>query len=190
MQAMTVVSSPSTPFFSRPQRPKSSCFHPSLPRYRSPVYPVIYDANRTVLSLPPLINGEHSKIGLGTRNVFIECTGTDLTKAHLVLSTVVAMFSEYCDAPFTVEPVQVRRACVSSDSAEAARVALLLLRVLSSPAPRLAHSRCNVACPSLSTHTHATAGHLRVAAAAGGGGRLHDAAHGAAARELRDGGNP
>lgn len=71
------------------------------------MYPIIYDANRTVLSLPPLINGEHSKIGLSTRNVFIECTATDLTKAHLVLNTVVSMFSEYCDAPFTVEPVQV-----------------------------------------------------------------------------------
>jgi phenylalanyl-tRNA synthetase beta chain len=74
------------------------------------VYPIIFDAKRTVLSLPPLINGEHSKIGLATRNVFIECTATDLTKAHLVLNTVVAMFSEYCDARFTVEPVQVRQA--------------------------------------------------------------------------------
>jgi len=72
------------------------------------VFPVIYDANRTVLSLPPLINSEHSKIGLATRNVLVECTGTDLTKAHLVLSTVCAMFSEYCDVPFEVEPVQVR----------------------------------------------------------------------------------
>ncbi|CAE7939432.1 beta-PheRS, partial [Symbiodinium sp. KB8] len=27
----------------------------------SPVYPVIYDKNRTLLSLPPIINGEHSK---------------------------------------------------------------------------------------------------------------------------------
>lgn len=72
------------------------------------MYPVIFDANRTVLSLPPLINGEHSKIGLHTRNVFIECTATDLTKAQLVLNTVVAMFSEYAEDPFSVEPVQVR----------------------------------------------------------------------------------
>lgn len=73
----------------------------------SPVYPVIYDAKRTVLSLPPIINGEHSKISLSTRNVFIECTGTDLTKAHVVLNTVVAMFSEYAAAPFTAETVEV-----------------------------------------------------------------------------------
>ena len=73
----------------------------------SPVYPVVLDANETVLSLPPIINGDHSKITLATKNVFIECTATDLTKANIVLDTVVAMFSEYCAQPFTVEPVQV-----------------------------------------------------------------------------------
>jgi phenylalanyl-tRNA synthetase beta chain len=73
----------------------------------SPVFPVIYDAKRTVLSLPPIINGEHSKISLATRNVLVECTATDLTKANIVLNTVVAMFSEYCAAPFEVEGVRV-----------------------------------------------------------------------------------
>jgi phenylalanyl-tRNA synthetase beta chain len=38
-----------------------------------PFYPVIYDANGVVLSLPPIINGDHSKIKLSTKNVFIEC---------------------------------------------------------------------------------------------------------------------
>ncbi|KAG0475904.1 hypothetical protein HPP92_012745 [Vanilla planifolia] len=38
----------------------------------SPVYPVIYDRYRTVLSLPPIINGAHSAISLKTKNVFIE----------------------------------------------------------------------------------------------------------------------
>ncbi|KAI7840445.1 hypothetical protein COHA_005871 [Chlorella ohadii] len=71
------------------------------------VYPVIYDANRTVLSLPPIINGAHSAISLDTQDVFIECTATDLTKAKVVLNTVVAMFSQYCERPFEVEPVEV-----------------------------------------------------------------------------------
>ncbi|EES17722.1 hypothetical protein BDA96_09G049100 [Sorghum bicolor] len=73
----------------------------------SPVYPVIYDSNRTVLSLPPIINGAHSAITLATRNVFIECTATDLTKANIVLNTMVTMFSEYCETKFEVEPVEV-----------------------------------------------------------------------------------
>ena len=73
----------------------------------SPVYPVIYDANGVVMSLPPLINGEHSKISLKTRNVFIEVTAVDKTKAHIVLDTIVALFSEYCEKPFEVEMVEV-----------------------------------------------------------------------------------
>jgi phenylalanyl-tRNA synthetase beta chain len=73
----------------------------------SVVYPVILDSNRTVLSLPPVINGARSAISLDTRDVFIECTATDLTKARVVLNTVCAMFSEYCATPFEVEPVEV-----------------------------------------------------------------------------------
>ncbi|KAH7849285.1 hypothetical protein Vadar_015592 [Vaccinium darrowii] len=73
----------------------------------SPVYPVLYDRNRTVLSLPPIINGAHSAITLKTKNVFIECTATDLTKAKVVLNTMVTMFSMYCERKFEVEPVQV-----------------------------------------------------------------------------------
>lgn len=73
----------------------------------SPVYPVVFDANRVVCSLPPIINGEHSKIKLSTRDVFIECTATDMTKAHIACNTLVAMFSQHCDKPFEVEPVEV-----------------------------------------------------------------------------------
>ncbi|XP_036673397.3 phenylalanine--tRNA ligase beta subunit [Drosophila suzukii] len=73
----------------------------------SPVYPVIYDANRVVLSLPPIINGDHSKISLKTKNVFIECTATDRTKAKVVLDTIVCLFSEHCAQKFTVEPCDV-----------------------------------------------------------------------------------
>ncbi|KAL8030992.1 hypothetical protein ABFX02_14G322000 [Erythranthe guttata] len=73
----------------------------------SPVFPVIYDRSRTVLSLPPIINGAHSAISLKTKNVFIECTATDLTKANIVLNTMVTMFSVYCERKFEVEPVEV-----------------------------------------------------------------------------------
>lgn len=71
------------------------------------VYPAIFDAGRKLLSLPPIINGAHSAISLATRDVFIECTATDLTKAKVVLNTVACMFSEYCTRPFEVEPVEV-----------------------------------------------------------------------------------
>ncbi|KAI9645940.1 phenylalanine--tRNA ligase subunit beta [Ciborinia camelliae] len=72
-----------------------------------PVYPVIYDSNRTVMSMPPIINGNHSKITLDTKNVFIEMTGTDRTKLEIVNNIIVSMFSQYCAEPFTIEPVEI-----------------------------------------------------------------------------------
>merc|ERR1719486_1407310 len=76
----------------------------------SPIYPVIYDSKRVVLSQPPIINSEHSKITLDTKDVLIECTATDLTKANITLNTVCPMFAEYCTAPFKIEPVEVEYA--------------------------------------------------------------------------------
>ena len=73
----------------------------------SPVYPIIYDKHRTVLSMPPIINSNHSKITLATRNVFIDITATDKTKLEIVNHMLVAMFSGYCDDPFTIEPVNI-----------------------------------------------------------------------------------
>ncbi|KAI1005721.1 Phenylalanine--tRNA ligase beta subunit [Podosphaera aphanis] len=72
-----------------------------------PVYPVIYDSRRVVCSMPPIINGDHSKITLNTSNVFIEITATDRTKLEIVNNIIVAMFSQYCAEPFTIEPVKV-----------------------------------------------------------------------------------
>lgn len=73
----------------------------------SPVYPIIYDKNRTVLSLPPIINSNHSKITLDTKNVFIDITATDKTKLEIVNNIIVSMFSQYCAEPFTIEPVKI-----------------------------------------------------------------------------------
>ena len=73
----------------------------------SPVYPVIYDANRVVCSMPPIINGDQSKITKDTKNVFIEVTATDKTKVEIVVNTLVAMFSQYTAEQFTVEPIKI-----------------------------------------------------------------------------------
>jgi phenylalanyl-tRNA synthetase beta chain len=85
--------------------------HPDLKEYcriirDSPVFPLVSDA-QGVLSLPPIINSERTKISLNTQNVFIEMTATDLTKANVCLNIFVTAFSQYCTEPFTVEPVAV-----------------------------------------------------------------------------------
>ncbi|KDN53536.1 putative FRS1-phenylalanyl-tRNA synthetase, beta subunit, cytosolic [Tilletiaria anomala UBC 951] len=73
----------------------------------SPVYPVIYDANRVVCSLPPIINSNHSRITLDTKDVMIEITAVDETRLEFAMNALVAMFSEYCAEPFTVEPMKI-----------------------------------------------------------------------------------
>ncbi|CAR28395.1 hypothetical protein ZYGR_0S00230 [Zygosaccharomyces rouxii] len=73
----------------------------------SPIFPVIKDNNGTVCSLPPLINSDHSKISLDTKNIFIEITAVDKTKAEIVLEQLVTMFARYCKEPFSVEPVEI-----------------------------------------------------------------------------------
>jgi phenylalanyl-tRNA synthetase beta chain len=72
-----------------------------------PRYPVIEDADGVVLSLPPIINSERSKITTATRNIFVEVTAIDNTKAHIVLNTVLALFSEYCDEQYTAHAVRI-----------------------------------------------------------------------------------
>jgi len=70
-------------------------------------YPVIRDANGIVMSMPPIINGEHSKITLSSRNIFIEITATDQTKANITLDIITTLFSYHCDDQFNIEPVDV-----------------------------------------------------------------------------------
>ena len=67
----------------------------------SPVYPIIYDATEQVLSMPPIINSQHTKITLQTKNVFIDVTATDRTKLNTVINMVVTMFAQYTAEPFS-----------------------------------------------------------------------------------------
>jgi phenylalanyl-tRNA synthetase beta chain len=60
-----------------------------------------------VLSLPPIINGEHSKITLNTKNVLIEVTATDYTKAIMGLTIIVSGFSLYASKKFEIEQVKI-----------------------------------------------------------------------------------
>ncbi|KAI1109629.1 phenylalanyl-tRNA synthetase [Nemania sp. NC0429] len=76
----------------------------------APRYPVIYDSKEVVCSLPPIINGNHSKITLNTTNVFIELTATDRTKLEVICNSMVTMFSQYSSDPFTVEPMLIKEA--------------------------------------------------------------------------------
>jgi phenylalanyl-tRNA synthetase beta chain len=72
-----------------------------------PLFPAIVDSQGRIMSVPPLINSDHSKIRVETKNVFIEVTAKDSHKANIVLNTLIAMFSVYCIDKFTVEEVVI-----------------------------------------------------------------------------------
>ena len=70
-------------------------------------YPVMMDSNGVIMSLPPIINSQHTKMTLNTHNVLLDVTGLDNTKCEIVLNTLISMFSIYSKTPFTVEEIKV-----------------------------------------------------------------------------------
>ena len=72
-----------------------------------PLWPVVRDSEKHVLSLPPIINSELTKITLDTKDVFIETTALDLTRAMNALVVLCSAFSLYSTTPFQVEQVNV-----------------------------------------------------------------------------------
>jgi len=73
----------------------------------SPVVPLFVDATDQVLSMPPLINSDFTKITLDTKDIFFDLTATDPTKLDIVLNEIVAMFAEYATPQFSVEAVEI-----------------------------------------------------------------------------------
>src|SRR5215469_5941637 len=71
---------------------------------KSDTYPIILDAQNNVLSFPPIINGNLTKIGTSTKNLFIEVTANNLKAADDVLS-VLAM--ALYDSGFEIETVSI-----------------------------------------------------------------------------------
>jgi len=58
-------------------------------------YPVFIDAKNKILSMPPIINSnETGKITTDTKEVFIECSGSDLNVLKKILNIIVTTFAE------------------------------------------------------------------------------------------------
>jgi len=56
-------------------------------------YPLILDAKDQVLSFPPIINGQRTRVSHGTRDLFIDVTGLD-RKVYTALNIVVTSLAE------------------------------------------------------------------------------------------------
>jgi phenylalanyl-tRNA synthetase beta chain len=56
--------------------------------------PLLIDANGNILSMPPIINSELTKVSTRTKNLFIDVTGTDLKAVEDALAILVANLAE------------------------------------------------------------------------------------------------
>ena len=72
-----------------------------------PRFPILEDANGQVLSMPPIINSEETRVSEGTTNLFFDVTGTDLKTICQVLNIFCALLT---DRGAEVGSVEVRYA--------------------------------------------------------------------------------
>ncbi|MDD4281718.1 MAG: phenylalanine--tRNA ligase subunit beta [Candidatus Methanofastidiosa archaeon] len=74
--------------------------HPKGQEYRHlveghDVYPLLVDSEGTVLTMPPIINSEHTgKVTTETKNVFVDVTGYDIETLKTALNVIVSAFAE------------------------------------------------------------------------------------------------
>ncbi|WP_305512256.1 phenylalanine--tRNA ligase subunit beta [Methanobrevibacter sp. V14] len=57
-------------------------------------YPLILDKNNNVLSMPPIINGELTKLHESTKNIIVDVTGTDEKAVNQTLNIICSSFAE------------------------------------------------------------------------------------------------
>jgi len=68
-------------------------------------YPIILDRNEKILSFPPIINGELTRVDSKTKNLFIDVTGLDFNAINQGLNILVTALS---DMGGSLESVQVK----------------------------------------------------------------------------------
>jgi phenylalanyl-tRNA synthetase beta chain len=66
-------------------------------------YPVILDRNGEVLSFPPIINGERTRLSETTQEVFIDVTGTDRKAVDTAMNILVTGLLDRCGRACSVE---------------------------------------------------------------------------------------
>jgi len=57
-------------------------------------YPILMDAKGMVLSMPPIINSEHTRIDEATESIFVDVTATDWKAMNEVLNILVTTFAD------------------------------------------------------------------------------------------------
>ena len=70
------------------------------------IYPVLMDSRGNLLSFPPVINAEYTRIKGGVKNLLVEVTGVDKTTVDKVLANIAATLA---DIGFNLETVSINQ---------------------------------------------------------------------------------
>ena len=66
-------------------------------------YPILMDSKGMVLSMPPIINSEHTRIDEATDSIFVDVTATDWKAMNEVLNIIVTTFADRGTEIYAVE---------------------------------------------------------------------------------------
>jgi phenylalanyl-tRNA synthetase beta chain len=69
-----------------------------------PKFPLIVDAEDHVLSFPPIINGERTRVTMNTKNILLDVTGTDTRAVGVAVNIICSAMAE---AGATIESVTI-----------------------------------------------------------------------------------
>jgi phenylalanyl-tRNA synthetase beta chain len=78
-------------------------------------YPLIVDQNRQVLSFPPIINGELTRVIENTKNLFIDVTGTELNAISRSLNVLVTALADMGGAVESVRVEYTNKVLITPD---------------------------------------------------------------------------
>jgi phenylalanyl-tRNA synthetase beta chain len=69
-----------------------------------PLFPLIIDSHDHVLSFPPIINGERTRVTIDTKNILLDTTGTDTRAVGVAVNIICTAMAE---AGATIESVEI-----------------------------------------------------------------------------------
>jgi phenylalanyl-tRNA synthetase beta chain len=69
-----------------------------------PLFPLIIDSHDHVLSFPPIINGERTRVTVDTKNILLDTTGTDKRAVNVAVNIICTAMAE---AGATIESVEI-----------------------------------------------------------------------------------
>ena len=69
-----------------------------------PLFPLIVDKDDHVLSFPPIINGERTRVSIDTRNILLDTTGTDKRAVGVAVNIICTAMAE---AGAKIESVEI-----------------------------------------------------------------------------------